>query len=180
MTDHASYENCQLMIDDAGAECSVAEAHGIMTGMLCVDQWLAFEQWQNEMKITELFADDLEGPALGCMTNLFDNTRANFADGDFEFSPCLPDDEIPLGQRAQALSEWCQGFLHGLGRADVSKSWPGQCNEVIRDLIAISEVDSEAAEDDEDSLMELVEYVRVGVELIRIELQQIYDAQKIH
>ncbi len=181
MMDHAYYEDCQMMIDDAGAECSVAEAHGIMTAMLCVDQWVPFAQWQDEMTITALFAADLNGPALGCMTTLFDTTRAQFAEDEFEFSLCLPDDEIPLGPRAQALSEWCQGFLHGLDHAGGKKFWPGQCDEIIRDLIAISEVDSATDEDDdEDSLMELIEYVRVGVALIRIELQQLCDAQRIH
>jgi uncharacterized protein len=175
------YEDYQQIIDEDGAEFSVAEAHGLMTGMLCVDQSASFDQWENEMRSTGILADYFNREALDCMTALFEGTRNKFADGGFEFSPCLPDDDYTIAERARALSEWCQGFLQGLGHANVKRFGPGQCTEVISDLIAISDVDPNSNdEDDEDSLMELIEYVRVGVELIRIELQAMYDPRKVH
>ncbi|MGH8499321.1 MAG: UPF0149 family protein, partial [Methylococcales bacterium] len=74
-------------------------------------------------------------------------------------------------------------FLYGLGRAGVKISWPDPCKEIICDFIAISDVDPDSDEEDdndEDSLMELIEYIRVGVELIRIELQSLDNPRKVH
>ncbi|MGH8557314.1 MAG: UPF0149 family protein [Methylococcales bacterium] len=177
------YQDYQQNFDDEGAEFLVAEAHGIMTGMLCVDQSLSFQAWENELRSARIFADDFYGRALECMIALFNDTRDKFEEGGFEFSPCLPDDEYPISKRTQALSEWCGGFLYGLGRAGVKISWPDPCKEIICDFIAISDVDPDSDEEDdndEDSLMELIEYIRVGVELIRIELQSLDNPRKVH
>lgn len=170
------------MIHDAGAKFSLAEAHGIMTGMLCVDQSIGFEQWQHEIQLSALCDQNFAELVANCLARLFDETRDSFTDTGFEFEPCLPDDEIPCKDRTLALSEWCQGFLHGLGHANVKNQWPGQCKEIIGDFIAISDVDLEEEEedDDEESLVELIEYVRVGVELIRIELLPMAIPKTLH
>ena len=175
------YGDYQQLIADDGAEISVAEAHGIMTGILCVDQTANFEQFQRELRESGIDGRGLNGRALDCMSTLFDDIRQKFDEGGFEFEPCLPDDDYAFEERTRALSDWCQGFLLGLGHADVKISWPGQCKEIIGDLIAISDVDPDSEEEDEEeSLMELTEYVRVGVELIRVELQALHDPRKVH
>ncbi|MGR9107320.1 MAG: UPF0149 family protein [Gammaproteobacteria bacterium] len=175
------YAECQQGFDNEGSGFSLAEAHGIMTAMLCVDESIQFEQWQSEMTGSGMPADAFDGRFLESLMDLFENTRATFVDDGFEFSPCLPEAEVPVGERARALGEWCQGFLHGLGHADIRASWPGQCREIIADLIAITRVDPDSdGEDDEESLMELTEYVRVAVELIRIDLKALYDPEKIN
>lgn len=181
MIDNLLYEHCQKFLDDYDAEVSIAEAHGIMTGLLCIDESISFDQWQSEMQRTQMLNQCFEGEALECMVSLFDGIHATFTGGNYEFSPFLPDDEFQLFERAQALSEWCQGFLQGLGHADIKMSWPGNCREIIDDLIAISQLDPDSNEDDDEaSFMELTEYVRVGVELIRVDLQAMYDQKKMH
>lgn len=181
MIDNLRYEDYQQMIGGGGAEFSVAEGHGIMTGMLCIDESISFDRWQNEIQRSQILNRRFDGQALKYMVSLFDRTGEMFAAGGFEFSPCLPDDESQVAERADALSKWCQGFLYGLGHANVKMSWPGECNEIINDLIAISRLDPDSDDgDDEISLVELIEYVRVAVELIRADLQVMYDQQKMH
>ncbi len=173
MTSGLSYDDYQLIIENSGAECSIAEAHGIMTGMLCVDQSVSFFCWQNELNSSRILTGEFDAQGVEHLAALFDNTRDLMAAGGFGFSPCLPCDDVSISDRVFVLSEWCEGFLHGLGSADVEMSWPGECKEIINDFIAISQVDSDSdsdSEDDETSLMELIEYVRVGVELVRTEL----------
>jgi uncharacterized protein YgfB (UPF0149 family) len=171
MTSGLPYDDYQLIIENSGTECSIAEAHGVMTGMLCVDQSVSFFGWQNELNSSRILTGEFDVQGVEHLVALFDSTRDLMAAGGFGFSPCLPDDDVDISDRVRVLSEWCQGFLHGLGSADVEMSWPGECKEIIKDFIAISQVDSDSdSEDDEASLMELVEYVRVGVELIRTEL----------
>ena len=77
--------------------------------------------------------------------------------------------------RADALSLWCQGFLYGLGSGTTSD--PGQVSleagEIIRDLTEITHVGVEADEETEENeaaFAEVVEFVRVGVQLLFVEL----------
>ena len=94
---------------------------------------------------------------------------------DADFEPLLPDDESPLALRADALSQWCQGFLYGLGSGTTSD--PGkvsvEAGEIIRDFTEITHVGVDADEENEENevaFAEVVEFVRVGVQLLFAEL----------
>jgi uncharacterized protein YgfB (UPF0149 family) len=94
---------------------------------------------------------------------------------DADFAPLLPDDEASLSERADALSLWCQGFLYGLGSGTTPD--PGkvsaEAGEIIRDLTEITHVGVEAGEENEENeaaFAEVVEFVRVGVQLLFVEL----------
>src|SRR5699024_10455350 len=90
-------------------------------------------------------------------------------------------DESALETRVYALSRWCSGFLFGLASQagdgaefDLSRL-SGEASEVVKDLtelsrVGLTEEDSrgEAAEAD---YAELVEYTRVGVQMIFMELR---------
>ena len=94
-----------------------------------------------------------------------------------EFYLLLPEDNAPLVTRAEALGEWCQGFLYGLAAGGLKEDTklPENSQEIMRDMLEISRAsadeDAEMDEADEIALMELVEYVRTGVLLINEELQ---------
>ncbi len=101
-------------------------------------------------------------------------------DFDFSFSPLLPDDDDSLQERADALGEWCRGFLLGLGYGSNSADWPGECTEILRDFVDITHLDPEASgEEDESAYAELAEYVRVGVQVIQRELRS-RPSQRLH
>ena len=90
-------------------------------------------------------------------------------------SVLLPGDEQPIDARATALGQWCQGFLYGLGTSaidDVTRL-PGEVGEIVRDLSEITRIGvdgSETLETNESAYAELVEFVRVGVQLLFEEL----------
>jgi predicted dienelactone hydrolase len=84
-------------------------------------------------------------------------------------------DDAPIGDRASALGQWCQGFLYGLGSRPLPdpESLPEQVGEIVRDLTSITQVgvdDSESDESNEQAYLELVEFVRVGAQLLFEEL----------
>jgi hypothetical protein len=87
-----------------------------------------------------------------------------FAD-DFRFSPLLPADDEPIGERVEALAEWCSAFLAGfsaLGDTGISE---GEA-EIIEDLSAISCAEKDQDDDDEEaerSYAEIVGYLKVTV-----------------
>ena len=160
----------------AGTVCGPAECHGTVCGALCagVDgsgEWL-----------THLL-DEASGGDEGlkaCRRELMalrDLSRGLLQSGTLEFAPLLPDDEEGLAERTAALGEWCQGFLYGMGLAGERlqlDALPDEAGEVLRDMGQIAQAGFEGgAEDEEDeaAYAEIVEYVRVGVQLIYEELQ---------
>ncbi len=148
---------------------SPAEVHGVLAGMLCMDVGLDCRQW-----LGNFFGPELSGIGehdRSCLERLFSQTRRQLADFDFSFEPLLPGDDQPLEGRASALSEWCHGFLQGIGYRGGNAGWPGECAEILRDFLEIVRLDAEVAgEGDENAYAELTEYVRVGVQVIQQEL----------
>jgi uncharacterized protein YgfB (UPF0149 family) len=113
----------------------------------------------------------------------------NDATGDFKL--LLPDDDDSLPERVEAISAWCQGFIYGLAAGGIQQGseLPEDTEELLKDMVEISraghDVDDggdDAANEDEDevALMEIEEYVRMGVLLIYEELQPLQTTQTIH
>ncbi len=90
---------------------------------------------------------------------------------DMGFSPLVPDDSEVLAKRLAGLAEWCAGFLGGFGAgvADraASEALHVDVQEILRDFASISGLDDdiEGDEQDENSFMEIYEYVRVAAVL---------------
>ena len=83
------------------------------------------------------------------------------------FDLLLPDDENEVRVRAEALSEWCSGYLRSFladGRPELDETG----NEAIDDMQAISnlEMDDDDLDSQERSLFELQEYLRVAVQIL--------------
>lgn len=167
---HALYYQAVEAVVRQGFEVvSAAEAHGLLAGLLCMDAGIDSGLW-----LQRLFAPDTPPPpaqALTLLAEVFDTTRRQLDDRDFSFDLLLPDDDSPLTERADALGEWCQGFLVGIGYGGHNADWPGECTEILHDFVEISRLDPEVSgEADENAYAELVEYVRVGVQAIHSEL----------
>ena len=109
------------------------------------------------------------------LEELFTATTAALLQPDMEFELLLPADEQPIEVRTAALAQWCQGFLYGLGSGAIpdASELPGDAGEIVRDFVEITRaaVDAgQAEESNESAYAELVEFVRVGVQLLFEEL----------
>jgi yecA family protein len=170
MKHELSYRDIQDIVLDLSDSGSAAEAHGLLAGLLCMDAGIDVESW-----LEQILGPDEPSPSgrdRALLVRLFEETRRQLNDFDFSFELFLPDDDQPLSERADALGEWCQGFLLGLGYGSKGADWPGECAEILRDFVEISRLDPEVSgEADEAAYAELAEYVRVGVQVIRSELQ---------
>lgn len=122
----------------------------------------------------------LESPdhALGeadqaLLDGLLAQCRDALDDSDLGFEPLLPADDRPLAARAEAVAAWCRGFLGGFGLAgpQAHASLTDDAQEVLRDFgtIAASEFAYADAEEDEDALIEVQEFLRVGALLLYTE-----------
>jgi uncharacterized protein len=169
----ATYDDFERVLREARALPEPAEAHGTLAGALCSSRDYGLIEWLREI----LPDDSPDEVALqsSVLQNVYDSMVRSLAGSDANFQPLLPDDDAPLIQRADALSAWCQGFLYGLGSgttADPSKV-STEAGEIIRDFTEITHVGVEAGDENEENetaFAEVVEFVRVGVQLLFVEL----------
>lgn len=169
-----------------GVEILPAELHGQLCGLLCCRPDLQVEQWLSE-SVPECQAARQQGNALAMETEkllrqLFSDTEAGIQDRDLGFQMLLSPDTETLERRLEELAEWCGGFLLGLAMGGIKeyKSLPGDIPELMEDLVEISRAGQyELGEEDEDenAYMELIEYVRMGVMLVRMELHHLHNAR---
>jgi yecA family protein len=168
----ANYTDIQQALSQARSLTEAAEAHGTLAGCLCATVAYRFEDWLLEI-LPEGRADADTTEAL---RDLFQRTSDALAESDMEFAPLLPEDEQPISTRAAALGQWCQGFLYGLGASALQDATqlPGEVGEIVRDLTEITRVGVDSTDSDESNesaYAELVEFVRVGVQLLFEELE---------
>lgn len=156
---------------DSRALTEPAEAHGSLAGALCATDGYHVDDWLAEI----LPEGAAQGPAGRSLRDLYDQTRTALAGMQMQFELLMPDDDEPIEARAAALTSWCNGFVYGLGSGGAAdpEHLPGDAGEIVRDLaqITLAGVDErEGAEANEAALAELVEFVRVGVQVVFEEL----------
>jgi len=170
---HATtYSRLSQALRDAHSMANAAEAHGTLTGALCATVGYRFEDWLNEI----LPDGQAQPESTATLEEIFRETAEALAGRNMEFQLLLPEDDEPIAERAAALGEWCVGFLYGLGASALAdpRQLPGEVGEIVRDLTEISRVgvDRTASEEsNESAYAELVEFVRVGVQLVFEELE---------
>lgn len=159
------YDDLDDMLVDADAEACAAECHGFLCGQICISGYPDPGQL-NDFLAMDIEQADRARECFDRVHSLGTEIRALIASPDFDFQLLLPDDNAPLRERAQALGDWCHGFLNGFGMSrDVqSASLNDECRELIEDFSRICRIglDGESDEGDEQALTELVEYVRIG------------------
>ena len=149
-----------------------AEAHGWLSGALCVRKDYGATDWLAELTADSGGKASAAEPAL---TDLPAETLDALGSDGFEFTPLLPDDDAPLADRVAALAAWSGGFLYGIGTGASAKvvAGAGDVGEFLRDLADIARAELEpgrAGEAGEKDFWELVEFVRGGAQLVFMEL----------
>jgi uncharacterized protein YgfB (UPF0149 family) len=158
------------MFVELGAFGTPSELHGLMCGQLAAgvrfdaDAWLAMVV--AHLDVQDIEDDDDKAELVG----LYEQALGQFTDGGFSFSLLLPDDDTELAARAESLGSWCSGFLGGFGLAfDRDKQKLNEeVTETMDDLsqIALVSLDDDDDPEAEQSLMELVEYVRMAALMV--------------
>jgi hypothetical protein len=171
----ASYAEIQRVLLEERSMSEAAEAHGTLAGSLCTAVTYRFEDWLLEI-LPEGRAQAQE--AAMALREVYARTAQSLVGIDPAFDLLLPEEEQPIDARTAALAQWCQGFLYGLGSRVIqdASGLPGEAGEVVRDLSEITRVGidvSDSLESNESAFTELVEFVRVGVQLVFAELEPV-------
>ena len=149
----------------------LAECHGVVCGLLCRLPESSLDVYVGLLDMLEL----VNAPGTGLrmsLGELLDSTRVQLADEEMGLTLWLPDDNEILEERTMALSQWCSGFLAGLGSGgdDSLKAMSDDANDALEDLRKIAKADvpdTTESEEDENAFAEIVEYIRVVTLMIR-------------
>lgn len=171
MSARLHYADLATLLARIGYRENPAAYHGALCGALCREKPGAIDP-------PGLFEDqDLQpdAEARAQLRQARDQALDSLADVEAGFSPLLPDDETALADRARALAAWCDGFLYGLSALKPLpiRDCSEEVREVIKDFTQFTHAALHSGDDpevEETAYAELVEYIRVGAQLIYMEL----------
>lgn len=163
-----------------GASWDAAQTHGLLAGRLAIAGVDSGFDWLSQVLEGTELSDALRSECEAMLGALFESTYRQLTSRQSEFEPLLPDDDESTAVRAAGLARWCEGFLHGLvsskhGDALKDRLSTEPLADIIRDMLQITRAavdDDSDIESDEEAYVELVEYLRVAVQLTYEELAE--------
>ena len=156
-----------------------AELHGSLCGFVSGGGNAGRSDWLLHLALE---AED-PPPPQGALDRLFIASQAQLSDPDMGFALLLPDEDAPLGERADALLSWCRGFLGGFGLgAGGEPPLSPEAREALEDLgkIAASRLSYDDPEGDEAALLEVSEFVRVAALLLHSDCTAAQAPRRLH
>ncbi len=173
MKESLRYDELAEALARLGFTQDAAEYHGALCGALCVREPGEIDP----LRLLEGAREAGAGEAAQALTRLRGESADAFTGAELAFAPLLPDDEEELARRVRALGAWCEGFLYGLasGKPLSMKSVSPEFKEIVHDFTEFTRAgigEDEDEELEENAYAELVEYIRVGAQLIYMELHE--------
>lgn len=183
MNQAVEYSELDSALERSGTSWNAAQSHGLLCGRLAVRGAAAGSEWIAELARSAGRDEQLTSDSEAMLDTLYKHTWRQLAERQSGFVPLLPDDTLPAPRRADALANWCEGFLHGLVSVQHSERVKARLateplSEIIKDFLQITRAvaDEETrAETNEKAYTELVEYVRVAAQLAYEELAGVRD-----
>ncbi len=170
------YDEINAELGSVHAGMRASECHGFLCGQFCSSNSLATESWQEHL-LAGIDESVLVDDCLMILQKLADQVKIEILSEDISFDLLLPEDTVAISERASALAEWCAGFVSGLGMGGMpqKEKLNPDCDEFVRDVVSISKMETEmdGSEEEEASLFEIIEYIRVGTIVLHQEWHQI-------
>ena len=163
-----------------GSTWNAGQAHGLLCSRLALagaddaSRWLAQVLQDTDPDNTQRTECEVMLEAL-CSA-----TWQQLAERQSDFMLLLPDDDDPAQLRAEAMGQWCEGFLHGLvsethGDKLRERLASDPLSDIIKDMLEITRATAGDEADDEgndNAFANLVEYLRVAAQLTYEELAE--------
>jgi len=185
-TDSPDFNSIDQLLNAANASWEAAEAHGAFCGRACLTGAGAIKTWVGDVLPGAGDIDVLAAERHKILEQLAAKVLLSLEAGDMTFDVFVPGDEEPLSVRTAGLVDWCHGFMQGLvmaGGADEGAGSDALETDVVSEILAdFSEITKAGAADDADEQVEqayteLVEYVRVSVQLVYDETASLRASQ---
>lgn len=176
------YHELDDVLTRLGALCGAAEAHGTFCGLFCSAPRTARQQYLDNIIGVARTDDPGINQCREVLDRMMQESSGLLAAGQLAFELILPDDVEALDLRTTALAHWCQAFLTGLtdGGLNDLDAIPEDARELVGDFSDITRAgidEDQNQEEAEKAYAELVEYVRVGVQVIFEELNALKSPQ---
>lgn len=170
-----TYQVVNTIVEKNEPSVTAAEVHGMATGMLSINPDTESMTW-----LSEIFqdAENLLDDEKQLLVSLFEQTQELLNSDEFTFDLFIPDDQASVEEMTDALRSWSKGFLLGVGYSTPVADWPGETQEIIKDIVEFSKMDIEGDEDEEEvenALVEIQEYLRAAVMLFKAEFSEVDD-----
>ena len=182
-----TFEQLEDLFYQLKIQASPSGFHGFLCGRLSCGPVQMDDLINSSSAWLGLEEEAAEG-AFGTLESFYESTLSDLQDISFLFKPLLPDDELPIAERLISVGDWCSNYLSGLGEgmgAEFEVSEDGK--EALQDIAAIGQISTDLdsdeaeaeaeAEDGEKDYLELVEYVRIAVQLIFSDLDPMEKAE---
>lgn len=166
-----AYADLAAVLARGGMVQSPAELHGLALGLLVGRAPQPLEVWQREVYADLDPADVLAGECRAALDRLFAGVLASGRGSQLQLALLLPEELVVDSDRLGALRDWCAGYLYGfaLGAPGIADRLPVQGSEFLRDIAEFTRIDTQATDDsaaDRAALIEIEEYLRIGVMLM--------------
>lgn len=163
-----------------GASWTAAQAHGLFSSRLAVSGTNSHAQSLSQVLEGSDASDALRKECEDMLAALWLATHSAFSERQSAFEPLLADDGDSTAVRAEAVAHWCEGYLHGLVSGEHESALRKRLAadplaDIIKDMLQITRAavdDNDGDESDEESYVEIIEYLRVAAQLVYEELAE--------
>jgi yecA family protein len=173
-----NHDELDALLKGCGSSWNAGQAHGLLCSRVSLAGADGASRW-----IAQVLGDATSDPAQRAeceemLDALCATTWQQLVERQSEFSLLLPDDNDPASVRTEVIAQWCEGYLHGLVAEKHSDDLKKRLAEepladIIKDMLEITRATVGDDADDnniDNDLAELVEYLRVAVQLTYEEL----------
>jgi len=179
MTDQIiDYHELDEVLKRCGSCWNAGQVHGLLCSRLAVAGADGATRWFRQVLDDTDPHNALRSECESMLDALCAHTWRQLVERQSEFELLLPPEADSSTSRAEAMGQWCEGFLHGLVSQKHSETLKERLAsdplaDIIRDMLQITRAGSVADDDDEGeerAYAELVEYLRVAAQLTYEEL----------
>ena len=166
-----TFHDIDQNLSESEALVGAAEAHGLLCGYICAGSGENDQQWLDSVFDTE---GEMPEQQHDTVNSLYRDSFSALQHFDISFQLLLPDESYPLQERAEALTQWCDGLLSGVALGGGTLTKNDDIKEIIHDLSEISQLqldDIGESDEQQQQFFELCEHVRMSTLLLHSLLQ---------
>ncbi len=173
-----NHHELDAALNRCGASWDAGQAHGLLCSRLAVLGADAGIGWLEQVLEGSDPDNALRRECESMLDALYTYTHRQLAERQSEFEPLLPGVSDSTIIRADAIARWCEGFLHGLVSGSPDDNLKERLSseplsEIIKDMLQIARATFDEETNDEtneSAYAELIEYLRIAVQLTYEEL----------
>lgn len=165
------YQQLNSMLEIEDIDSSASELHGLICARACLGQQSTNIQSWLPLLTGEPLAPATNKFLIEKLNSLMQDVEQTLERRDYDLKLVVAGEES-VAKQTESIAAWCQGFVLGLLGSGEQRIeiLPENSREIVRDMIEISgaQIDDEDTDADQQAraLMEIEEYVRIGVQVV--------------